>query len=294
MSAPGATPGNSAAFTGAMRILAGLLEARTGQILSESRIWRIETALKPVLRMNGMANLEELVSQLLASTESNLTDDVINALLNNETSFFRDLQTFDMLYRDLLPQLSSSKQDKVLRIWCAGCSTGQEAYSLAMQLRKDAGRWQGWRIQILATDISTAAISRAQSGLFSQIDVQRGLAINDLLRWFEPVGDDWKVSDELRRMIEFRVDNLLEPKASSGDYDLILCRNVMLYFSLERRQKVFSRLAEHSRQGSYLILGAGETVIGQTDAFAASRSFRGSYERSAKTEKINQPVRKTG
>jgi chemotaxis protein methyltransferase CheR len=286
---------NAVAFTGAMRILAGLLEARTGQILSESRIWRIETALKPVLRANGMANLEELVSQLLASTESTLTDDVINALLNNETSFFRDLQTFDMLYRDMLPQLAASKQDKVLRIWCAGCSTGQEAYSLAMQLRKDAARWQGWRFQILATDISTAAIARAQSGIFSQIDVQRGLAINDLLRWFEPAGDDWKVSDDLRRMIEFKVDNLLEPKIPGGNYDLILCRNVMLYFALDKRQKVFSRLAEHSRPGSYLILGAGETVIGQTEAFTSSRNFRGSYERAmAKPEKIAGEARKAG
>ncbi|HEX7781855.1 MAG TPA: protein-glutamate O-methyltransferase CheR [Sphingobium sp.] len=282
------------AFTGAMRILAGLLEARTGQILSESRIWRIETALKPVLRANGMANLEELVSQLLASTESSLTDDVISALLNNETSFFRDLQTFDMLYRDLLPALAASKPEKVLRIWCAGCSTGQEAYSLAMQLRKDAARWQGWRFQILATDISKSAIARAQSGIFSQIDVQRGLAINDLLRWFEPVGDDWKVSDDLRRMIDFKVDNLLEPKAPSATYDLILCRNVMLYFALDKRQKVFSRLADHSRSGSYLILGAGETVIGQTEAFASSRTFRGSYERAqAKPEKAAGEVRKS-
>ncbi len=290
-----ATNGSGAtAFTGAMRILAGLLEARTGQILSESRIWRIETALKPLLRANGMANLEELVSQLLASTESGLTDDVVSALLNNETSFFRDLQTFDMLYRDLLPELAATKQDKVLRIWCAGCSTGQEAYSLAMQLRKDAARWQGWRFQILATDISKAAVARAQSGVFSQIDVQRGLAINDLLRWFEPAGDDWKVSDDLRRMIEFKVDNLLEPKAPGANYDLILCRNVMLYFALDKRQKVFSRLAEYSRPGSYLILGAGETVIGQTEAFTASRNFRGSYERAkAKPEKTAGDIRKS-
>lgn len=272
------------AFTGTTRVLAGLLESHTGQILSENRVWRIETALKPVLRSHGMSSLEELVARLLTVKARDLADQVVDALLNNESSFFRDLQTFDMLYRDLLPHLSATRPEKVLRIWSAGCSTGQEAYSLAIQLRKDAERWAGWRISLLATDISRGAISRAQSGIFSQIDVQRGLPINDLLRWFEPAGDDWRVSDELRRMIDFRTDNLFEPKVPQGHYDLILCRNVLLYFPLEKRRKVFEKLAAHSRPGGFLLLGAGETVIGQTDDFAASREFRGSYERRATVE----------
>lgn len=266
-------------FTGAMRVLAGLLEARTGQILSENRIWRIETALKPVLRANDLGSLEELVAQLLASNERRLVDDVVNALLNNESSFFRDLQTFDMLAREVLPHLNATRPEKTLRIWCAGCSTGQEAYSLAMQIRKDSARWKDWRVQITATDISTSAIARAKSGLFSQIDVQRGLAINDLLRWFEPAGDEWCANEELRRMVDFRVDNLFDPVVPSGHYDLILCRNVLLYFSLDMRRKVFERLAQHSRAGGFLVLGAGETVIGQTEDFVASKEFRGSYER---------------
>ncbi|PZU60566.1 MAG: protein-glutamate O-methyltransferase [Sphingobium sp.] len=294
MSAAAIEPSSDKSFTGAMRVLAGLLEARTGQILTENRLWRIETALKPVLRANNLSSLEGLVSKLLASGDTSLTDDVVNALLNNESSFFRDLQTFDMLYRDLLPHIAATRPDKVLRIWCAGCSTGQEAFSLAMQIRKDAQHWQGWRIQIVGTDISTSAIARAQSGLFSQIDVQRGLAVNDLLRWFEPVGDDWRVADELRRLVEFRVDNLFEPKLPKAHYDLILCRNVLLYFSLEMRRKVFEQLAERSRAGSYLVLGAGETVIGQTDAFAASREFRGSYERRPMTDLGTGALRRAG
>ncbi len=269
------------AFTGAMRVLAGLLESRTGQILSESRLWRIETALKPVLRANRIETLEELVSRVLSDTDQRLVGDVIDALLNNESSFFRDLQVFDMLGRDLLPHLAATRPDRRLRIWCAGCSTGQEAYSIAMMLRKNAAQWQGYRIQIVATDISASAIARAKSGLFSQIDVQRGLAINDLLRWFDPVGEDWKASDDLRCMIDFRVDNLFDPAVPAGQYDLILCRNVMLYFSPERRRQVFSTLAAHSAPGGFLMLGAGETVIGQTEQFAASRAFRGTYEYAA-------------
>lgn len=274
----GADDQSNPAFTGAMRVLAGLLEARTGQILSESRLWRIETALKPVLRDNRVDTLEELVSRLLSNTDTGLVSQVIDALLNNESSFFRDLQVFDMLGRDLLPHLVTVRPEKRLRIWCAGCSTGQEAYSIAMMLRKNAALWQGYRIQIIATDISASAIARAKSGLFSQIDVQRGLAINDLLRWFDPIGDDWKASDDLRGMIDFRVDNLFEPTIPSGHYDLIMCRNVLLYFSADRRRQVFSTLASHSSPGGFLMLGAGETVIGQTEQFVSSRTFRGTYE----------------
>lgn len=277
----------SAAFAGATRALASLLEARTGQILSENRMWRIETALKPILRANGIPTLEELASRISASGSPELVNSVVNALLNNESSFFRDLPTFTMLARDLLPHIAAAHPNKkTLRIWCAGCSTGQEAYSLAMQIRKDEARWQDWRVTILATDISTAAVAQAQSGIYSQIDVQRGLAITDLLRWFDPAGEDWRISDELRRMVDFRVDNLLEPRTPSGYYDLILCRNVLLYFSPDKRRMVFDRLAAYSRPGGYLLLGAGETVMGQTDDFVASRDFRGSYERHQPTVRV--------
>jgi chemotaxis protein methyltransferase CheR len=269
--------------TAAFRALAGMLEARTGQILSENRFWRVETTLKPVLRDNGLADLDALVDALAAprSGRSRLSDQVIDALLNNESSFFRDLQVFEMLARDLLPGIAASRPDKRLRIWCAGCSTGQEAYSLAMQIRKDAALWEGWSVSILGTDISTAAIAQARAGVYSQIDVQRGLPIGELLRWFAPVGEDWRVSDELRQMIEFRQDNLFESRAPGGVYDLILCRNVLLYFSAPMRRRVFDLLSRHSDAGSFLLLGAGETVIGQTDEFVASRDYRGSYERRA-------------
>lgn len=261
-----------------MRVLAGLLEARTGQQLAANRMWRIETALKPLLRTHNMATLEELVSRLLASDERQLLDAAIDALLNNESSFFRDLSTFGMIERDLLPHLASSEK-RLVRIWCAGCSTGQEALSLAMLVRKNPERLAGCRVQILATDISSSAIARAKSGLYSQMEVQRGLGINDLLRWFEPMGDDWQASRELLDMIDYRVDNLLEPLVPVSSFDLILCRNVLLYFSADLRRKVFVNLAQHGAPDGHLILGAGETVMGQTDEFLASRQFRGCYER---------------
>ncbi len=264
---------------GAARILSALLEARTGQILSESRSWRMETALKPVLRGHRLADMDDLAAKLLGHRDPRLEDDVVNALLNNESSFFRDLQIFDMIHRHVLPAFHAEKKDRVLRIWSAGCSTGQEAYSLAIQIRNDMARWRGWRIEILATDISTAAVDQARSGVFSQMDVQRGLAIGDLIKWFEPVGEEWHASPDLRRMIDFRTDNLFDPRAPSGEYDLLLCRNVLLYFTQERRQNVLRLLTRHSHDQSVLLLGAGETVIGHSDDFVPHPEFRGGYGR---------------
>jgi chemotaxis protein methyltransferase CheR len=264
---------------GAARIFSALLEARTGQILSESRAWRMETALKPVLRANGLADMDELASRLLGNRGSALEEEVVNALLNNESSFFRDLQIFDLIHRHILPTFHADRRDRVLRVWSAGCSTGQEVYSLAIQLRNDMARWRGWRIEVLATDISTAAIDQARNGMFSQMDVQRGLAVGDLIKWFEPVGENWRASPDLRRMIDFRTDNLFDPKAPSGEYDLLFCRNVLLYFTPERRQHVFRLLTRHSHEKSVLLLGAGETVIGHSDDFIPHPEFRGAYAR---------------
>ncbi|MEO8722161.1 MAG: protein-glutamate O-methyltransferase CheR [Sphingobium sp.] len=286
--------------TAAMRVLSALLEARTGQVLAENRMWRMETSLKPVLRANGLVTLEELVGRLLADDKAGtLAEDIVNALLNNESSFFRDNHVFQMLARELLPAIAERRKDRTLRIWSAGCSTGQEAYSLAMAIRNNAEAWKGWRIHIAATDVSTAAVAQARSGTYSSIDVQRGLAINDLLLWFEPAGDDWRINAELRHMIDFRVDNLFDSKLPAGQFDLILCRNVLLYFSAERRRQVFDELARHSHAGSFLLLGAGETVIDQTADFSSSHKFPGIYGRVREgavetAPQIAQPARGAG
>ncbi|WHO40005.1 protein-glutamate O-methyltransferase CheR [Sphingobium sp. AP49] len=281
--------------SGAARILSGLLESRTGQVLSEGRAWRMETALKPVLRDHGFKDIDELAGKLVRSRDPRLDEDVVNALLNNESSFFRDLQMFDMIHRQILPRIQAERDDRTLRIWSAGCSTGQEAYSLAIRLSNDLARWSGWRIEILATDISTSAIDQAKTGIFTQMDVQRGLPIGDLIKWFEPAGDDWRASPDLRRMIDFRQDNLFDSHVPHGQYDLLLCRNVLLYFSPERRQEVFNLLARHSHERSILMLGAGETVIGQSEDFMPHPEFRGSYARKG-TMPVGAggPMRRTG
>ncbi len=264
------------------RILAGLLEVRTGQQLTMSRRWRIETALKSLMRERGIDSLDRLIATLVAGNQPSLSDQVVEALLNNETYFFRDRAPFEQLLNAVLPRLQRIRQkDKMLSIWCAGCSTGQEVYSLAMSFAEDRTRWDGWRIDLLGTDVSRSAIDQARDGLYSQFEVQRGLQVTQMMRWFaEEEGYNWRVSPQLRDAVRFQVHSLVEPPPSPGRFDLILCRNVLLYFSPETRRTVFVRLAEASRPHTVLMLGAGETVIGHSGDFVSDPDQRGLYVRS--------------
>jgi chemotaxis protein methyltransferase CheR len=259
------------------RILAGLLEARTGQQLTMSRRWRIETALAALLRERGIPTLDELITILVMGREPSLATQVVEALLNNETYFFRDRTPFDLLAKATLPKLIQSRQSRRLRIWSAGCSTGQEAYSLAMLFAEDPLRWAGWTIDILGTDVSENAVRRAREGIYSQFEVQRGLGINQMIRWFEECDDGWRAVEPLRRMVRFQVQNLLEPPPHPGQFDIVLCRNVLLYLNSERRGQVFDRIAGAMEPDGWLMLGAGETVIGQTRRFEADPEARGLY-----------------
>ena len=211
------------------RILAGLLEARTGQQLTMSRRWRIETALAALMRYRGIGTLDELITILVMNKEPGLSDQVVEALLNNETYFFRDRTPFDTLSKYALPALAVKRASKKrIRIWSAGCSTGQEVYSLARLFADDPEKWRGWTIDILGTDVSSCVIDRARNGVYTQFEVQRGLAITQTIRWFEECGDGWRIAEPLRRNVRFHVHNLLEPPPLPGDFDIVLCRNVLL------------------------------------------------------------------
>ena len=260
------------------RILAGLLEARTGQQLTMSRRWRIETALAALLRERGIPTLDELITILVMGKEPSLATQVVEALLNNETYFFRDRTPFDLLARAALPKLAQRRQQtKRLSIWSAGCSTGQEAYSLAMLFAEDPVKWAGWTIDILGTDVSENAVRRARDGIYSQFEVQRGLGINQMIRWFEETENGWRAVEPLRRTVRFQVQNLLEAPPHPGTFDIILCRNVLLYLNSERRTQIFDRIAKAMATDGWLMLGAGETVIGQTKRFEADPDARGLY-----------------
>jgi chemotaxis protein methyltransferase CheR len=263
---------------GTSRILASLLQARTGQQLTMSRRWRIETALAALLRERGLATLDELITILVMGREPSLSNQVVEALLNNETYFFRDRSPFDLLATHALPTLAKRHAaTRRIRIWSAGCSTGQEAYSLAMLFAENSLAWHGWTIDILATDVSTSAIERARSGIYTQFEVQRGLGIKQMIRWFEEAEGGWRAVEALRKPVRFQVHNLLEQPPQPGGFDIILCRNVLLYLCAEKRALAFERLASAMSPDGWLMLGAGETVIGQTRKLAADTSARGLY-----------------
>jgi chemotaxis protein methyltransferase CheR len=271
------------------RILAGLLEARTGQQLTMSRRWRIETALASLLRERGIGSLDELITILVMGKEPALSQMVVEALLNNETYFFRDRAPFDLLARYALPELAQKRQKtKRIKIWSAGCSTGQETYSLGMLFAEDPEKWRGWTVDILGTDVSTSCIDRARNGTYSQFEVQRGLGINQMIKWFEECADGWRAIEAVRRPLRFQVHNLLEPPPHPGGFDIVLCRNVLLYLNPEKKALAFERLASALTEDGWLMLGAGETVIGQTSKLSADSNARGLYrligDRSAGSE----------
>ena len=271
------------------RILAGLLEARTGQQLTMSRRWRIETALSSLLRERNISTLDELITILVMGKEPSLSQRVVEALLNNETYFFRDRAPFDMLQRHALPELALRRQKmKRLRIWSAGCSTGQEVYSLSMLFAEEPDKWRGWTVDVLGTDVSTSCIDRARNGAYSQFEVQRGLGINQMIKWFEETADGWRAVEALRKHVRFQVHNLLEPAPHPGDFDIVLCRNVLLYLSPEKKTLAFERIAGAMAEDGWLMLGAGETVIGQTGRLGADISARGLYRLTGEGTRVEK------
>lgn len=262
------------------RILADLLEARTGQQLAPSRRWRIGSALSGIYRDEGLAGPEELIARLGRAHETALARRVVEALLNNETYFFRDRAMFDQLSSQVLPDLAARRAStRRLSIWSVGCSTGQEALSLAM-LFLDDPRWNSWAIDILGTDVSETVVEAARAGCYTQFEIQRGLSVTQMIHWFEDEAGGWRANARLRRQVRFEVHNLLSPPPAANRFDLILCRNVLLYFEAPNRARAFERMASALAGHGRLMLGAGETVIGQTDLFVPDAQLTGIYRRA--------------
>jgi chemotaxis protein methyltransferase CheR len=271
------TTGSHAVSQVALNVFSALLEARTGQQIASYRSWRIDTALKPLLRARHLDTLDQLVTILLNGQDASVGDQIVDALVNQETSFFRDAAVFDSIVEAVATVEAEGRR---ARIWCAGCSTGQEPLSLAMLFaeRADAGKPMP---EIVATDVSDAAVLRARAGRYTQFEIQRGLPIRRMMRWFDADGADWLAKPELTKLVAVRRHNLVVDRPPAGQFDVVLCRNVLLYLSTTTKVSVFQRFADALRPGGTLVLGAGETVIGQTSLFEPSRRLRGFYERAA-------------
>ncbi len=260
------------------------LKARSGLALTPEKRYLVESRLGPICRRFEMDSLSELLTDLKNGRDADLERAVIEAMTTNETFFYRDKTPFDLFRDVLLPRyLRNRASTRKLRIWCAAASSGQEPYSLAMILNEAAARLSGWQVEILATDISTEVLDRAKAGLYSQFEVQRGLPIQMLLKHFTQVGDQWQISPQIRSMVDFRPLNLIKDFGLIGSFDIIYCRNVLIYFDGPTKADVLRRLANVLPADGSLLLGAAETVLGLTDALSPDLDNRGLYAKVDRT-----------
>ena len=254
-----------------------LLKERSGLDLSADKQYLVESRLIPLARKAGMPGIAELVQKMKSGAET-LTSEVVEAMTTNETFFFRDKIPFDHLRETVLPTLLKARANRrSLRIWSAACSTGQEPYSIAMCLKEKAQELAGWRIEIVATDLSQEVLEKAKSGIYSQFEVQRGLPVQLLVKYFTQIGEYWQISPEIRGMVQHRQLNLLQDFSHLGKFDVIFCRNVLIYFDQDTKAGIFGRLARTLEPDGMVLLGAAETVVGISDAFRPHPDRRGLY-----------------
>lgn len=259
--------------------IAALLKERSGLIITPDKTYLLDARLMPIARDRKLASLEQLVGEIRNNMKSEaLINTVVDAMTTNETSFFRDRHPFDAMKKNILPGLIQRRTaQKHLRVWSAACSTGQEAYSLSMMLRDEFPMLASWRIEIVGTDISPSAVARAKEGAYSTFEVQRGLPIQMLVKHFEQIGEQWRIKPELRKMVDFRLFNLLGDLAPLGQFDIILCRNVLIYFDLPTKSRILNSMYLRLACDGALILGGAESVFGICNKFTDIAGLRGVY-----------------
>jgi chemotaxis protein methyltransferase CheR len=256
------------------------LRDNSGLDLSADKQYLIESRLLPLSRKYGLSGIGELVQKIKGGPADIMTQ-VVEAMTTNETFFFRDKVPFDHFRSVIMPEMLRARASRrSIRIWCAAGSTGQEPYSLAMCLKEMSPAIAGWRIEILATDLSREVIEKSRSGLYSQFEVQRGLPIQMLVKYFTQTGELWQVKAEIRAMVQHRQLNLLHDFSELGVFDVIFCRNVLIYFDQDTKIGIFRRLAKANASDGFLALGAAETVVGLTDVFKPYPERHGLYRPS--------------
>jgi chemotaxis protein methyltransferase CheR len=267
------------------KYLSSLVKRESGLILSEDKSYLLESRLMPLARKRNLNGLEELVDTAIKGIDATLTKDITEAMTTNESFFFRDIKPFDIFRDAALPFfLDRRKLQRSLRIWCAAASSGQEPYSIAMILNEMAAKFGGWKTDIVGTDISTEILDKAEKGIYSQFEVQRGLPVQFLVKYFEKAEENWQISDVLKKMIQYKEFNLLKDLQSLGKFDIVFCRNVLIYFDQETKGKVLEQICRLMPDDGLLFLGGAETVLGISDRFKPVPNFRGLYQVSNANE----------
>ena len=254
-----------------------LLKDHSGLDLSTDKQYLIESRLLPLARKAGLVDIGDLVQRMKNGSIS-LIAQVVEAMTTNETFFFRDKIPFDHFREKIMPEMLQTRAGrKSLRIWCAAGSTGQEPYSLAICLKEMGAALSGWLVEIVATDLSNEVLEKSRAGIYSQFEVQRGLPIQMLVKYFKQTGELWQINPDIRAMVQHRQLNLLHDFSQLGRFDVIFCRNVLIYFDQDTKTSIFGRLARTVEPDGFLVLGAAETVVGLTEAFKPIADRRGLY-----------------
>ena len=260
--------------------LAAMLKARSGLVLGPDKSYLLETRLAPLLKREGARSLDEIAARLRPG--SALETDIVEAMTTNESSFFRDGKPFDLLRRSVLPRLHAARPaGRLLRIWSAAAANGQEAYSIAMVCADVAGTLAGRSVEIVATDIAREPLERARRGMYSQFEVQRGLPMHMLVRHFVKEGTRWRVRPALREAVSFRSWNLLSDLRPLGSFDVVFCRNVLIYFDPPTKRLVLPAIAQQMQADGVLFLGGAETILGVTDVLRSVPEEAGCYQLAA-------------
>jgi len=256
-----------------------LLKEKSGLVVTQDKSYLLESRLNPVAKKWEYPSIEAMTIALQGVPDKQMVVDIVEAMTTNETSFFRDLHPFETFENIALPRLLEERvYNRKMRIWCAAASSGQEPYSLAMLLKEQKAKFSGWNLEILATDISHEILDQARKGIYSQFEVQRGLPIKMLMDYFDQQDDNkWQLKQEIRDMIKYDYFNLLDSMSALGQFDMIFCRNVLIYFDEADKRQILDRMATQLTPDGFLFLGGAETVIGITDSFQPMPGIRGLY-----------------
>lgn len=274
--------------------LRNFLHSQSGLDLAEDKRYLVEARLNPLARRAGIADLSALIAAIRTSNDPALKTSVVEAMTTNESSFFRDKTPFEHFKNVIIPQmLESNGMRREIKVWCAAASTGQEPYSLAISAREDA-RLNAWKLDILATDIAESVMERGKAGVYSQFEVQRGMPIQLLVKYFNQDGDVWELDPAIRRTIRWQKLNLLSSFAALGKFDVVFCRNVLIYFDRQTKTEVLSRIADSLQPNGFLLLGAAETVVGLSDRFEATPNCRGLYQPKPADGAARKPIPASG
>ena len=259
-----------------------LLLDRSGLVVTQDKMYLLESRLMPLARRNSLDGLPAVINEMRNKRNEVLINEVIEAMTTNESFFFRDKTPFDNFGEHVLPRLMEARATKKsIRIWCAAASTGQEPYSLAMMIKELGPKVAGWRFEIVGTDLSGDVLKKAKAGEYTQFEVQRGLPIQMLVKYFAQDGDVWKLKDDIRNMVKYQQFNLLESFRPLGQFDVVFCRNVLIYFNPPTKGDVLGRICDLMPNDGALFLGAAETILGVSDRFKPAQGLRGVYEPSS-------------